>query len=463
MIELVIAFRNIVRNRRRTIVTMLALLVGTAALLVFSGFISSYQFGMQTNIVRQQGHLHIYPKGFLEFGPSRPGEMFIENYDQLMQKIQASDIAPDVRVITPMLDIAGIAGNYDEDASKTFIGVGLIPSDYNRMLNWNGFNLATSEAAIPLTDSGTDHAMIGNGMARMLSLCAKLKVPDCADRPKSTRAPTSAPDQEIAALQGNLAQELAASKPKDAEAPRIDLLAASFNGAPNIISVYVEEARQQAQKQADDSLVLMNLTQAQKLAHGGAKRVTRVVIQLQDSARLDVVRDRLTQMLTQDKLDLEVRTFSEFNSLFDRVLKMFRAIFVFVFTVIALVILFLVVNTMTMSVMERIKEIGTIRALGVRRSGVRRQFVLEGALIGFGGATLGLVIASSLVYLLNTVGLTWTPPSSAVPQKLVILFFHNPTFLVSCWAVMIAIATLSALIPANRAARQEIVEAIRHV
>jgi putative ABC transport system permease protein len=463
MIELVIAFRNILRNRRRTVITMLALLVGTAALLVFSGFISSIQFGMQTNIVRQQGHLHLYPKGFLEFGASRPGEMYIENYDRLIEKIRASEIAGDVRVITPMLDIAGIAGNYDEDTSKTFVGVGLIPSDFNKMLNWNGYNLATSEAPISLADQVVDHALIGRGMARMLSLCAKLKLPDCADRPSASRAPLSAPDKDVAGLQDSIAKELADSKPKDGAMPRIDLLAASANGAPNIVSVYVEGARQQAQRQTDDSLVLMHLAQAQKLAHSGAKRVTRIVVQLHDGDRLGFVQERLNRLVTEENLNLEVRSFAEFNPLFDRVLRMFRAIFAFVFAVVALVILFLVVNTMTMSVMERIREIGTIRALGLRRSGVRRQFLLEGALIGIGGATLGFAAAAGLVYLLNWADLQWTPPSNAGSQALIILLFHNPPFVAACSIAMIVIATLSALIPANRAARQQIVEAIRHV
>ncbi|MFX8354967.1 FtsX-like permease family protein, partial [Acinetobacter baumannii] len=69
---------------------------------------------------------------------------------------------------------------------------------------------------------------------------------------------------------------------------------------------------------------------------------------------------------------------------------MFGTIFGFIAVIMGVIVLFTIANTMSMSVMERINEIGTLRALGQRRSGVRRQFLAEGFLLGLFGATLGV-------------------------------------------------------------------------
>lgn len=460
-----LALRNVFRNKRRTLLTLMSMIVATTALLVLSGFVSSIQHGMQTNIVRQQGHLHIYPKGYLDYAAIRPSEMIIPDYESLIERIKGTPFADDLRVVTPMLDMTGIAGNYDADSSKTFMGFGLLPADYNRMLTWNGFNLATSEKPIELDPQPNEQAIIGQGLARMLDLCGPLKIAHCPPPPvrAALTAENATEDGDIAAVQANVSGELAQDKTREAGMPRLDLLASSARGAPNIVSVFVQSAREQSQKTADDSLVMMHLSQAQKLTQGGAKNASRIVVQLHSSPKLNEVKKQLEGWIEEQGLPLEVRTFSEFNPLFDRVLRMFAAIFLFVFVMIGIVTVFLVANTMTMSVMERIREIGTVRALGLRRSGIRRLFIFEGGWLGIGGATLGVVSAVLVVALINSVGLQWTPPSNAAPQPLILLLFHSPQFIVGCWVAMVVIGVLSSWMPANRAARLQVVEALRHV
>ena len=88
-----------------------------------------------------------------------------------------------------------------------------------------------------------------------------------------------------------------------------------------------------------------------------------------------------------------MRDFAELTPFYGQVVRLFRAIFLFIALIMGVIVLFAVVNTMTMNVMERTNEIGTIRAMGVRRNGIRAQFVLEGWLLGAIGATVGVVLA----------------------------------------------------------------------
>src|SRR5579872_5164044 len=123
-----------------------------------------------------------------------------------------------------------------------------------------------------------------------------------------------------------------------------------------------------------------------------------------------VSRARLATLIGQHHLPLEIRDFSELNPFYGQVVHLFSGIFLFIALVMGMIVLFAVVNTMTMNVMERTNEIGTTRALGVRRQGIRRQFLLEGMLIGAIGAAVGSLLAIVLALAVNHAGLTWVPP-----------------------------------------------------
>ncbi len=97
---------------------------------------------------------------------------------------------------------------------------------------------------------------------------------------------------------------------------------------------------------------------------------------------MPAARARLATLFEQHRLPLEIRDFGELNPFYGQVVRLFSGIFLFIALVMGMIVLFAVVNTMTMNVMERTNEIGTTRALGVRRQGIRRQFLMEGMLIG---------------------------------------------------------------------------------
>ena len=159
-----------------------------------------------------------------------------------------------------------------------------------------------------------------------------------------------------------------------------------------------------------------------------------------------------------------MRDFVELNPMYAQTQAFFAFLFGFIAVVIVVIVVFTTVNTwLGMSVMERVGEIGTARALGVQRSGVRNLFIAEGALQGMLGATLGVLLALGLVTLVNHCGLHWSPPtaSGAVPFKLYLL--GSPALLGGVWLLLTGVSALAALLPAQRAARMQIVDALRHV
>jgi putative ABC transport system permease protein len=462
-----IAFRNILRNRRRSAMTGAAVAVGALALLVFGSFTTYLFASFHTTLVQQIGHLTVYRQGYFLFGAGNPTGYSIGDYEKVMGTISNDPaLHPLLNVVTPTQSLVGIAGNFESgnDTAKTFLGIGLLPADRDRMRQWNEFGAGrVYPPDLRLSEDDDTRGLVGRGVARILGLCAALKMEDCPSPPPS---PTQIADSagSLDADIAGLSQSEIGSSNEGNGMPRLDLISATASGAPNVVSLSVAGSEPWGAKENDDNIITMHLKLAQQLVYGRSERkVTGIEIQLARSEDIDLARHRLVELFKANNLDLEVRDFGERTPFFGQALSLFRSIFVFISLIIGIVVLFAVVNTMTMNVMERTTEIGTLRAMGVRRHGVRLQFLIEGAMVGALGASFGLICAVVIVTLINQAGLTWIPPTNVTPVPLLLDLFGQPELLLGTWIGLVAVATGAALVPANRAAKLPVVDALRHV
>jgi len=403
----------------------------------------------------------LHKKGFFDYGAGRVTDYDIGGYQGIIKAVgNDSALRSWISVITPVLHVGGIAGNYDENSSQGFSGVGVVPAQQIALRNWDGFELNNHVAEnYPLAANEMNRGYIGEGLAKILSLCDELTIADCQD---AKNAPASGKANADIVSIADLVEADQGAIPQFGTS--VDLLASSANGAPNIVSLPLVGFQQQSQKALDDRFVAMPLSAAQSLIYGrGEKRVSSIVVQLKQSELMEAAVTRLQQLMVEKGLNLEIKKLDEFSPFYGRVLKMFGTIFGFISLVISMVVLFTIINTMTMSVMERYGEIGTLRSMGLRRWGVRRQFVMEGSLLGVFGSTLGLALAVLIVYLVNQVGLTWTPPSSSGPQLLTLQLTRNPLLIAGVWSALLIVPMLASLVPASKAAKLPIVDALRHV
>jgi putative ABC transport system permease protein len=368
--------------------------------------------------------------------------------------------------MTPTQSLLGIAGNFsgENDASKTFIGAGFVPSDRDHMRRWDEFGTGDTHPPDPrLSDHDETRGLIGFGLARILGLCGSLRLQNCPSLP----TPAAASDKVAAVVHedlGELAHRDASNVDPLSSAPHVELLAATAGGAPNVVSLTVAGAEPQGVKELDDNYIGMPLALAQQLVYGRAEhKITGIVLQFHRSEDMPAARARLMTLIRNNHLDLDVRDFGELSPFYGQVVGLFSAIFLFIALVMGVIVLFAVVNTMTMSVMERTNEIGTVRAMGVRRGGIRSQFIAEGFLIGAIGATAGATLAFLIAALVNHRGLTWVPPGNANPVPLHVAIAGSPGLVVGAWVGLVVVATIAALLPANRAARLSVVDALRHV
>jgi len=463
-IDFRLAVRNLLRNRRRSLATFLALVIGTTSILFFGGYRTNIEYSMITAYAREGGHLQVQHRDLFNYGSGDPTRYSIADYEKILQAIAADPVLGQlVTVATPTLQLGGIASNFTEGVSRTVMGFGTVASDRNRMRDWNEFGLPLHAERFALDGAPADAAVIGVGVARVLLLCDALKIPDCPPRVKPAESTgDDLPDDiaQLAAASGPLRSAQTAVGP-----PRLDLLASSAGGAPNVVSLSLVKAERQGFKELDEIFLSMQLPQAQRLVYGKAPpQATALMVQLRSTNDLAVAAQQLRAVVAAAAPDqpLDVLDFRQINPFFVQTVQMFDTIFGFIFLLIGAIVLFTVGNTMTTAVMERTVEIGTIRALGVRRSGIRRLFVIEGMLLGVAGAVAGVVISLLGAGLINSLGLTWLPPGSGARLPLLLVVWGETTTIIGTMLGLIVIAGVSAWWPAFRASRLVIVDALRH-
>ena len=299
MATLSLAARNLLRNRRRSLATVLAVALGSASILLFGGYSANIRYSMETAYARTGGHLQIQHRDFLLYGNGNPTAYGIKDGAKLLAAIRGDEILRDMVVVaTPTLQFGGIAGNYAAGVSRTVVGLGLVAQDHSLMREWNHYGIPLISPPFKLTGSRPEAAIIGVGVARVLQLCAELKIADCPAPAKEDVTTGAAMPSDIALLTAaestNNAKNNAKTKAAApaASATRIELLASTARGTPNVASLEVIDAEGQGFKELDEVYIAVHLAQAQRLVFGAAApQVTAVMVQLKRPDMLPAARD----------------------------------------------------------------------------------------------------------------------------------------------------------------------------
>lgn len=457
----VLAARNLLRNRRRSLTTVLAMVVGLGAVLVFGGYRANALLSMETSLVQGGGHLQIHRRGYFLHGTRTPASYGIPGYPRIIEALLADDqLRPLLRVVTPALQINGLAGNFAAGVSSTVVAQGVVVDNLNRMLTWNDHGLIIYTRPLPELAADPEGAVVGTGVARLLRLCTVLQVANCPEEEPAAQPAGDATPADLAAL---AAQERPPEQARPAN--RIELLVPNSRGAPNVGTVDVLQAVNLGYKATDDVYLAMHLDKAQRLVYGAAApEATAILVQLQHTDDMPRAIARIETLLAGigSPVPLEIQTFATLNSIYPQSVQFFASVFGFISVLIGVVVLFTIGNTMSMAVVERTVEIGTLRAIGVRRSGIRTMFVCEALLLGGIGAVLGTLAALLAAALVNHAGLTWVPPGYVIVLAIQVLVWGDWPMILGAAAALVAVAVFAAWWPANRAARALVVESLRH-
>jgi putative ABC transport system permease protein len=206
----------------------------------------------------------------------------------------------------------------------------------------------------------------------------------------------------------------------------------------------------------------VGLPEVQRLLDVENGEVQSVVLLLDKTENTAAVRAAIEGLIRDRNLDLELRTWDDLALRYHQVRELFGRIFAVLTLIVSIMVVFGITNTMTMAIFERTREIGTVMALGTRRRGVISMFVLEGVALGALGGLIGVVLGVALAKAISSIGIQLPPPPGST-RGFAVNIFVVPEVLVQAFRLSLITAALASLYPAWRAARLNVVEALRHV
>lgn len=425
-----IAGRNLSRYRRRTLLTLLLIIIGMVAVLLFisvTGSFKSMMVGQITDSVL--GHLEVHRKGYVASIDTLPLNMnmkpaAVTKVEEVLKQDKAVD------AWSSRIKFGSMFSNFTETTSIRINGVdpvreaATVPLLPGRMIEGvkNGPLVEKGQIVIPV--------LLARGM--------KVKVGDTVVLVATNRD-------------------------------------GSVNGKTFVIRSITEGISGPGGRDG-----YIHIDDARELLRLKEDEVSEIAIRLKDPAQLDRVTTALKAALEgvsgspteempasaadgtgpgQGKPALEVHTWADLSP-FASLARMIDLMTVFIKVVLVSIVLVSVMNVMVMAVYERIREIGTIAAIGTQPGRILSLFLAEGLLLGVIGTALGTVVSLLAIYGINV----WQPHFAFGQQQDLVM---APTIavgqVVTVALLVMGVAVLASLQPAWKASRLDPINALRHV
>jgi putative ABC transport system permease protein len=401
-----LALRSLVRNRRRSIITLAAVAVGVAVVIFAHGFGEGLMRMMVRNSLDNRlGAMQVHARGYLEASEAAPLKLDLPHFEELMAK--AAQV-PGVVAVTPRIRFGALVGN--GRTSSIVIAEAIDPE--REMAVCPGRRAEVDEKAGAFVSQ---------------------------DRPRA----------------GVIGAELARSL----QVKRDDLVtlsAAGREGAQNALDLEVGGVSKGASSFLESKrVVLVPLAYAQELLQMQG-RVTELAVRVDEIERIPTIAADLQRALGND---VEVSRWDEVMPFLRDAVARLGIVLRGISAVLFFIVVFGVVNTMLMNVYERTREIGTLMAVGVRRRQILTLFLFEAAVIGVMGGLLGAVAGLAGTLAASAKGITITPPGALFAQ----IIHPVARFDLAAGAIVVAVvgAVLAAAWPAYKASRMNPVEALR--
>ncbi len=425
MLTLTIALRNIFRHRIRTIITLSTIAFGCTAIIFVNGFFEDALLHMREGYIKAlTGHLQVCKAGAFDKGMAKPFDYIIDNPHEILAVIEHT---PGVRLTSSRLIFSGLLSTGDNSVS--FLGQGVEPEkepttivrsqeDMIRIMRRKDyFNPDVGGAFIDqgeaLAKGDTYSVILGKGLAKSLDV----KTGD-----------------------------------------NVTLMTNTVGGSINAVDAKTKGIFYTSSKSFDDIGLRVPLIMAQKLLR--TEGINNIVVRLFKTEDTQLIKENLEEAFKAHHWDLEIRTWDELNDFYPKT-KIFLNQQLFILElVMGVVVLLSIFSTMNMVVLERTAEIGTLMALGTKKSGVIKLFMYEGLILGLLGGLIGVAAGYVLVHLISAVGITM-PPSPGLTFN----WLSQPKPAISSYVFVFFLSVFSAFIsstfPAYKASELEVATALR--
>lgn len=429
-----IARRNVFKNWRHSVGSLLAMTVGFVALGLFEGFLTDFRqkIGETTQDRFMLGHLLVEHEGANRaLREGDPRDAMMAEADQAFLDEYLAKRSDAVAAHGRFLYLGGYITT--GRASTTFIGTAYdvtAGAKLRRGWKWDAF------AGRPLYLAGSNAILLGRGLGRLL------ECQPTSDRPYL--GPNGLP--------------IAEERPMQCRRPRAQLMSRTDKGQINAVEADIAGLFDGGQAEMDRAWIHVPLPLAQQLM--ATKKVSYYVVELREKSRAAAFAREVHEAAAARGIALEAVPWEEHWVGDDwrmgmQILGVFRSLMALVVVVIAGMAVF---TTMVKSVSERTREIGTLRSIGFTRRQVVTLFAVEAGLLTVIASILGLLVTLGLTYGLTSAGIMYNAGVMAEPIPLGIAYV--PATYVSTAIYLAVLAGIAGFLPARKAARRSIPDAL---
>ncbi|MGH0053366.1 MAG: ABC transporter permease [Sphaerochaetaceae bacterium] len=404
-----VAFRNIFRNFRRSMLSAIAIAVSAMAIMALLALLETMETDMATNLTSYYtGEVRIRNAAYEKYERYNPLHLSLDSAAVL----SVASSVDGVKAATARINFP--ANLYINEKSNGAMGVGV---DFNTEKAFIDFSSLVTEGRVP--EAGSNELLLGAFLARDLGLALGDKVTILTST----------------ALRGSNAMTFT-----------IVGIASFPVGGLSATTLYLPIDRAQhllrMEGQAQEILLLteQGFNEREVATH---------------------VKEALAEQLS---LETETKAWKDLNMLYA-----YLSIAKFIYYVMGAIFFVLgstvIINTTMMVIYERIREIGTLGALGMQGKELTRLFLLEGSFISIAGSTLGVLAGILTVFILSKTGINFTEAMSGIDMEISSILYPQINWFTALfvWFYAILIASLSTLVPSRRASKIQIVEALRYV
>ena len=402
MMRIKLAIRNISRHRLRSLLSISMIAGAVAAVVLFQGF-SEYSLTALKLIAaeNQYGHMQVAQKKYWAPGKeSRTERLFLLNdLEDLKNKF------PQIETLSGRISFFGLISNGDLSVGGKVIGVDPAgePAFSKSMKIMSGRFFDTS---------GEREVVVGKLLAKQMNV---------------------------------------------KEGDNITVLTNTIDGVMNAMDLTVAGLFSAGIDEIDAQVIYLPLSVTQEILD--TQHVDIAVVKFKDLKFAESSLKAINDELASSRPELRARSWRDLAVLFRQVDK-FYGVQNLLIEMILLALMFLgILNTVSMTVVERTGEIGTLRSLGESRKDIVSQFVLESIALSIIGIISGIILSLGLIQLVDSIHLMTEMPGASTPFQIKIYFLMPSVIYASSLAA--ATTIIATIIPAVRASRMDIVEALR--
>ena len=406
-----IAIRNLMRYKRRTLLTASLITMGVVFVLVFVSVSSSFKNMMIGQVTDSfLGHIQIHRKGYVASIESLPLTMNLG--PQAIKKVEkAISEIPEIEAYSTRIKFGGMFSNFVETTN----------------IRLNGIDPAEEIKTIPLFP------------ARIIE------------------------GEKIVRKGEILIPELLAIGMKVKVADTIVIIATNQDGSVNgrqfivggIVESVIGPGGRDGYIHIDDAMDILRMDEVE---------ISEIAIRLKDFDKLHVVSSKLNDAFSKElnkkgKPKFEVHTWEKLHPFYN-IARMIDIMTFFIKLMLIAIVLISIMNVMVMAVYERIREIGTIAAMGTMPAKILSMFVIEGFSLGVFGVILGNILGIAIIFILNISKITFDFGRQTGLLLSPTLHLQD-VFVISI--IVIIISVIASLQPAYKASKMEPIEALRYV